>query len=1132
MEGLEATISSHREALTLSPIGHPNRSHSLYKLANALYTRFEQSGRMEDLEDAITFHNEALTLRPLGHPDRSDSLNNLALGLSTRFNKLGRVEDLEEAIISHRDVLALRSLGHPDRSGSLNNLANALHTRFSQLGRMEDLEDAIISHREALALCPLGHPDRSMSLSNLAAALITRFNQMGRMEDLEDAISSLHEVLTLHPLGHPYRSKSLINLGLALSTRFNQLGSMEDLEDAISSVREALTLFPIGNPNRARALNNLVLALYARFSQLGRTEDLEDMISSLREALTLCPLGHADRSSSLVNLSLALSTCFKQLGRMEDLEDAISSIREALPLLPINHPNRATSLNNLANALITRFNQLGRMEDLEDTISSLQEALTLHPLGHPDRSDSLNNLANALYTRFNQLGRMEDLEDAITSHREALTLCPRGHPDRFMSLNNLATALDARFNQLGRMEDLEDAISSLREALTLYPLGHPYRSMSLNNLGGALSTRFNQLGRMEDLEDVISFHSEALTLRPLGHPNRSSSLINLANALSIRFDQSGRMEDLEDAVTFHREALTLRPPGHPDRSSSLNDLARALSTRFDQSDRMEDQDQSFILYEQAANDLTSSSQLRLFAAIDWASQARRYHHKSIIFAYSTSLRILDRCLISHPSVESQQRFLATAHISRSLASDSASAAIHAGNLEAAVELLEQGRSILWSKMEGYRYPLDQLRQVDEDLADHLQTLSIELDRLSVSPESRLLYSEGHVPQAALDVHMRRHRILSEEWEKVVGRVRAIEGFSNFLQAVPFDTLREATAEGPVILINISNYRCDVIILHINNPPLLVNLPNLQPEDLTHLAERLTLARDTGAGADHSKDIPPILRALWNDIVSPVVDRLAELGVPEKSRVWWCPTSELCALPLHAAGPYRPQQKNLPDTYTSSYTTTLSALIRARSNTYGQSVVPNLLVVGQPSEELQNVQAEIDNVQQLGDFVDVLVGSEANRDKVLHGLQQHSWAHFACHGHLGDNTQPFRASFELHGGSSLTLLDLIQARLPNAELAFLSACHSAEGNLITPDETIHLAAALQFCGFRSVVGTLWAMDDEDGPMISKEFYKHMFRKPGNKADFRDSAKALNLAIREMRKNRVPLERWILFVHIGA
>jgi CHAT domain-containing protein len=221
-------------------------------------------------------------------------------------------------------------------------------------------------------------------------------------------------------------------------------------------------------------------------------------------------------------------------------------------------------------------------------------------------------------------------------------------------------------------------------------------------------------------------------------------------------------------------------------------------------------------------------------------------------------------------------------------------------------------------------------------------------------------------------------------------------------------------------------------------------------------------------------------------------------------------------------------------YTSSYIPTVSALIRARSNTtpISQSIVPKLLFIGQPDEALPSVQDEIGNVRQLGDFVDVMVGTDASRDTVIHGLQQHSWAHFACHGHLGDNAQPFHASFELHGGSRLTLLDLIQARLPNAELAFLSACHSAAGDSGTPDETIHLAAALQFCGFRSVVGTLWAMEDEDGPTIAKEFYKYMFRKPGNQADFRDSAEALNMAIRSMRKNDVPLERWIMFVHIGA
>jgi CHAT domain-containing protein len=902
-----------------------------------------------------------------------------------------------------------------------------------------------------------------------------------------------------------------------------------DVEGVISHGRNALTDCSLAHPHRCSFLTNLANALQTRFDQSGGTEDLEDAISLHRKAFTLCPLGHPDRFLALNNLAMSLNTRFNQSGEMQDLEEAISLQREALTLHPRDHPDRSTFLVNLAVALYSRFNQSGRMEDLEDTIALQREALTLRPPGHPDRSLSLNNLAGPLYTRFKQSGRMEDLEDAIKLQREALILRPLGHPGRSMSLNDLAVALYTRFIQSGGIQDLEDAISLHRKALTLRPLGHPDHSISVTNLANALYTRFKQSGGMEDLEEAITLQREALAFRPVGHPDRSFSLNNLASTLYTRFKQSERIEDLEDAISLHRETLTLCPLGHPDRSLFLNNLANALYIHFDKSGRVEDLEEACTLHDQAANDLTSSSRDRLDAAIDWAAKARLHHHRSTLCAYSTSLRLLDRCLNLHPDVHSQHKFLATARIPRSLASDAASAAIDAGDPKAAVELLEQGRTILWTRMARYRHPLDLLRQVNSDLADRLQALTIALESLSLLSGSGPSGSEGHVVPD-VEVQMKRNRRLSEELEETLGKVREIEGFSNFLQAVPFTNLQVAAAEGPVILINISDYHSDALILHngVDDSPTIVPLPKVQREDLIHLAEQLALAR---AGADHSRRIFPILRDLWNNIVSPVLDRLSEMRIPKKSRVWWCPTSELCALPLHAAGPYQQGQPNLPDIHTSSYTPTLSALIRARSQLC-QSAVPKLLVIGQPSESLRNVQTEVDDIQKLGDFVDIIVGPDANRDKVLHGLQQHSWVHFACHGHLGDNAQPFDAWFELHDGQSLTLLELTRAQLPDAELAFLSACHSAEGDRVTPDETIHLAAALQFCGFRSVVGTLWAMDDRDGPMVSKEFYRHMFRNQGRKADFRDSAQALNVAVRALRINRVPLERWILFVHIGA
>ena len=65
------------------------------------------------------------------------------------------------------------------------------------------------------------------------------------------------------------------------------------------------------------------------------------------------------------------------------------------------------------------------------------------------------------------------------------------------------------------------------------------------------------------------------------------------------------------------------------------------------------------------------------------------------------------------------------------------------------------------------------------------TLSGQLERLALSSESQLMDSRERMSQAYLETRMKQYRILSEEWDKVIEQIRKIEGFSNFLQAVPF-----------------------------------------------------------------------------------------------------------------------------------------------------------------------------------------------------------------------------------------------------------------------------------------------------------------------------------------------------------
>ncbi len=101
------------------------------------------------------------------------------------------------------------------------------------------------------------------------------------------------------------------------------------------------------------------------------------------------------------------------------------------------------------------------------------------------------------------------------------------------------------------------------------------------------------------------------------------------------------------------------------------------------------------------------------------------------------------------------------------------------------------------------------------------------------------------------------------------------------------------------------------------------------------------------------------------------------------------------------------------------------------------------------------------------------------------------------------------------------------------MRFLSACHTAAAGEFLPDESIHLAGALQFAGFRSVVGTMWEMYDSEAPVFAKDFYRKLLRLGGR---YTDAAEALHYAIRQCAKrcarHKMGPERWAMFVHIGA
>src|SRR6267154_757437 len=97
----------------------------------------------------------------------------------------------------------------------------------------------------------------------------------------------------------------------------------------------------------------------------------------------------------------------------------------------------------------------------------------------------------------------------------------------------------------------------------------------------------------------------------------------------------------------------------------------------------------------------------------------------------------------------------------------------------------------------------------------------------------------------------------------------------------------------------------------------------------------------------------VLKELYDLVGRPVIKKLNELNVPKQSRVWWCPTSVFCSLPLHAMGPI-PSDVGRPryflDLYIPSYIPSLSALIESRKSGSQGIGKPSILLVAQPDEK--------------------------------------------------------------------------------------------------------------------------------------------------------------------------------------
>lgn len=299
----------------------------------------------------------------------------------------------------------------------------------------------------------------------------------------------------------------------------------------------------------------------------------------------------------------------------------------------------------------------------------------------------------------------------------------------------------------------------------------------------------------------------------------------------------------------------------------------------------------------------------------------------------------------------------------------------------------------------------------------------------------------------------------------------------------------ATQEGPIVVVNVSPYRCDAFLIERHQIRALP-LPRLNLKDLEKRLQQLQTDRSSPAS---SKQMEVTLEWLWDVVTCPVLKALgfqSPIQDDKWPRIWWIPTGLLSHFPLHAAGYHVDgSTETVLDRVISSYSPSIKALVYGRQHSKSTSkhtALKDALLVSMPETPGQSIlsyaEQEVDNLKELCPSMQLnpVELLQKNREDVLGCLRTSKIFHFAGHGH-SHPAEPSQSSLLLSDWqtSPLTVADLRDQRLQENSpfLGYLSACSTGTNSAQQlTDEAIHLVSAFQLAGFRHVVGTLWEVSD--------------------------------------------------------
>ncbi|QMW01511.1 CHAT domain-containing protein [Spirosoma foliorum] len=1057
------------------------------------------------------------------------------IGIAYMRSKEGnRAQNVEAAIKAYQQALTLRTRHVMPIECALTQLLIGLAYQERIEGdRAQNIEAAVESFQQALIVfTQQAWPDKWAIIQFNLGDVYRKSIHGDRAQNLEMAIKSYQRALTVFTQQTEPYDWADIQQGLALAYQGRIEGDRaQNMEAAIEVYQQALTVFTRQTwPDKwADIQNNLGIAYQERIEG-DRAQNLEKALESYQRAMIISarPDKWADTQN---NLGIVYQNRIKG-DRATNIELAIEAYQQALTVFSQQTwPDKwARTQNNLGSANLVRIRG-GRAQNLEAAIEAFQLALIVRTQQSMsfEWANTQHNLGLAYSFRI-QGDRAQNLEEAIEAYQQALTqFTQQAWPyDWATTQNTLGLAYFFRIRG-DRAHNLETAIIAFQHALKVHTqqIWPVEWAGTQQNLGSAYSERIEG-DRAQNVEMAIEAYQQALTVRsqqamPYAWAETQHNLGN-ANRNRIHGDQA---QNLEAAIQAYQLALVVRTQQTmPIEWATTQYVLGFTYQNRTKGDRAQNVEMAIEAYQQA---------LTIFTPDLLPIQCFETSHLlgELFFQESQWTAARQALELAHQAAEHQrqQQYTYSRHL---LAQQTANMyaylvdiCLNLGDKQAALDyaLAAKGRSD--AERLGAAQPLNQLVAQNPTMANyyqHIRQLQQKLEQLSIQLRS---YSKPVAHNQRLDENDERQFRAQTIQQIIQTRLALRQALEELNFRFPLITsvqyTRSLTAANLIRLANdleatlVQYFQCYrgwvAFIVTAHQVYDCVRLP----ETLQTILEEQV---DTDAVLSSYQSKFPLkerlyFKSLYQRLIAPLEDFL-----PEKGQLFIAPDGILKRIPFGALWKHTSNNR-LIDRFTFSVVPSMSFLFTLFQQAQTSEVTPlppsdYLLSVVYPGDDpllktyLTEVYPESVAIAQHFIQVEWLHDEKAQPDRLIELCQQHAYSaiHFGCHGQF-DNFFPEHSCLLLNG--QLTVQQIVnRLRLQRSPLVTLGACQTGMTESTTGGDQTGLSQALFMAGAKTVLASLWSVNDES----TRVLFEHFYRK---RAEFGVSeAEALQYAQQQVRQ----------------